>query len=208
MSIFVDKQRLLTSSDTLSGGVNLFRNTDKLDKFWSAFASDWGQAEKSANFASTVNHELIATKSVFHAANDSAMHATICCSQQIHLETGVYTVSFVARNNRTNPPGFSLELFSDYTDKHGGAPLGSTRTNLTNIWQRYSITFRITEAGTYGNWRILHNADTQVAGGSLYYANLKLERGSIATEWCPNYADYYDDLQNQINELKKQIPGR
>ena len=187
MSIFVDKQRVLTSSDTLSGGVNLFRNTDKLDNFWTAVN---GSANNSANYASDVNHELIATKSLFHTWGNKAMDAVLQYTPQIYFETGVYTISFLARNNDAKAPSFTLELFSDYTDTHGHAPLGSTSTELTNIWQQYSITFKIDQAGTYGAWRLVHWTTDTIPGGSLYFANLKLEHGPVATTWCPAYEDY------------------
>lgn len=198
MSIFIDKQRLLTSSDTFSGGENLFRNTDKLDKFWDPFADNNGSVENSANYASDVNHELIATKNIFHIWGSKASNAGIKNTQRIYFEPGIYTISFLARNNGTDSPSFNLSLYSDYTDPRGGVSLGSTSANLTNVWQRYSITFKIDQAGTYGNWRLLNWSDAQLPGGSLYFANLKLEHGSVATDWCPNYADYYDDLNNQI----------
>lgn len=198
MTIFIDKQRLLTSSDTFSGGVNLFRNTDKLDKFWGPAMDNNGSADSSANYASDVNHELIANKSVFHTWGSKASDAGIKTTQQIYFEKGVYTISFLARNNGTDKPSFNISLYSDYTDQHTRLPLGSTSTNLTNIWQQYSITFKIDQAGTYGNWRLINWSDATIPGGSLYFANLKLERGSTATDWCPNYADYYDDLNNQI----------
>lgn len=207
MSIFIDKQRLLASSDTFSGGVNLFRNTDKLDKFWEPFVDSNGTVDNSANNALDVNHELIATKSVFHVYGSKASDAGVKNTQRIYFEPGIYTVSFLARNNGTENPSFSINLYSDYTDQHNGSPLGSTSTNLTNIWQQYSITFEIDEAGTYGSWRLLNWSDVQIPGGSLYFANLKLERGPVATDWCPNYADYYDDLQSQINELKNKFGG-
>lgn len=194
---FINGKRLLTSSDTFSGGVNLFRNTDKLDKFWGP-AMDNGSADSSANYASDVNHELIATKNVFHTWGLKASDAGIKTAQQIYFEKGVYTISFLARSNGTDGPSFNLSLYSDYTDPHGGIPLGTTSANLTNIWQRYSITFKIDQAGTYGNWRLINWSDAQLPGGSLYFANLKLEHGPVATDWCPNYADYYDDLNNQI----------
>lgn len=198
MSIFIDKQRLLTSSDTFSGGVNLFRNTDKLDRFWGPAMDNNGAVDSSANYASDVNHELIATKSLFHTWGLKASDAGIKTAQQIYFEKGVYTISFLARNNGTDRPSFNISLYSDYTDSRGGVPLGSTSANLTNIWQRYSITFKIDQAGTYGSWRLINWSYAQLPGGSLYFANLKLERGPVATDWCPNYADYYDDLNNQI----------
>lgn len=198
IDVFFKGKQLLTSSDTFSGGVNLFRNTDKLDKFWMPFTDNQGQADSSANYASDVNHELIATKSVFHIWGSKANQAGLKTTQQIYFEPGVYTISFLARNNGTDFPSFNLSLYSDYTDSHGGVPLGSTSANLTNIWQQYSITFKIDIAGTYSNWRLINWSDAPVPGGSLNFANLKLERGPVATDWCPNYADYYDDLSNQI----------
>lgn len=198
MSVFINKQRLLTTSDNLSGGVNLFRNTDKLDKFWGPFVDNNGSVENSANYASDVNHELIATKNIFHIWGSKASDAGIKNTQRIYFEPGIYTISFLARNNGTDRPSFKLSLYSDYTEPRGGVSLGSTSANLTNVWQRYSITFEIDEAGTYGNWRLLNWSDGQLPRGSLFFANLKLEHGSVATDWCPNYADYYDDLNNQI----------
>lgn len=198
IDVFFKDKRLLTSSDTFSGGVNLFRNTDKLDKFWGPAMDNNGQVDSSANYASDVNHELIATKSAFHAWGSKASDAGIKTAQQIYFEKGVYTISFLARNNGTDYPSFNISLYSDYTDQHTRLPLGSTSTNLTNVWQRYSITFRIDQAGTYGGWRLINLSDALIPGGSLCFANLKLERGSTATDWCPNYADYYDDLNNQI----------
>ena len=203
VDVFFKHKRLLTSSDTFSGGVNLFRSTDKLDKFWTPFTDNQGQADSSANYASDVNHELIATKSVFHTWGSKAKDAGIKTTQQIYFEQGVYTISFLARNNGTDFPSFNISLYSDYTDPHGGFPLGTTKANLTNVWQQYSITFRIDQAGTYGNWGLMNWSDATVPGGSLYFANLKLERGPVATDWCPNYADYYDDLMHGFFHIEK-----
>lgn len=199
IDVFFKGKQLLTSSDTFSGGVNLFRNTDKLDKFWVPFIDNNGRADSSAIYASDVNHELIATKSLFHAWGLKASDAGIKTDQQIYFEKGVYTISFLARNNGTDFPSFSIELFSDYTDQRDRLPLGTTSANLTNVWQQYSITFRIDQAGTYGSWRLIHWSDAPVPGGSLYFANLKLEHGPVATDWCPAYEDYvmksdYDEL--------------
>lgn len=193
---------LAMKSDTFSGGVNLFRNTDKLDEFWGPSMYNNGNAESSANYASDVNHELIATKSLFHAWGSKASDAGIKTTQQIYFEQGVYTISFLARNNGTDFPSFNLSLYSDYTDSHGRVPLGSTSANLTNIWQRYSITFKIDQAGTYGGWRLINLSDAKIPGGALFFANLKLERGPVATDWCPNYADYYDDLTHGLFHIE------
>lgn len=216
IDVFFKGKQLLTSSDTFSGGVNLFRNTDKLDKFWMSFTDNQGQADSSANYASDVNHELIATKSLFHIWGSKANQTGLKSTQEIYCEQGVYTISFLARNNGTESPSFNLSLYSDYTDSHGGAPLGSTRANLTNVWQQYSITFRIDQAGTYGGWRLINWSDAQVPGGSLFFANLKLEHGPVATDWCPALEDYAmkSDLDvlkaendNSINFRKKIIGG-
>lgn len=197
---------LAMKSDTFSGGVNLFRNTDKLDEFWGPSMYNNGEPEESTYYAQDVNHELIATKYVFHAWGSKASDAGIKTTQQIYFEQGVYTISFLARNNGTDYPSFRVELFSDYTDQRDRLPLGSTSVNLTNVWQRYSITFKIDQAGTYGNWRLTHWSDEAIPGGSLFFANLKLERGSVATDWCPASEDYvmksdYDKLLGIRNLL-------
>ena len=91
-------------------------------------------------------------------------------------------------------------MYSDYTDSHGGVPLGSTSANLTNVWQQYSITFKIDQAGTYGGWRLLNWSDAQIPGGALYFANLKLERGPVATDWCPAPEEYA--IKSDLDALK------
>ena len=187
----------------LSGSVNLFRNTNKLDQFWKVLpqgSDSHGNAEEAATHATDVNHELIETESVFHTWGTQAMDVGLETTQPIYFEPGSYTISFLARNNGTDVSSFNLQLFSDYSDKHGGTPIGTTSTELTNAWQQYSITFNIAEAGTYGNWRLANWSIAPIPGGSLFFANLKLEHGAIATDWCPNYEDYYYALNNKADK--------
>ena len=47
--------------------------------------------------------------------------------------------------------------------------------------------------------------DASLPGGSIYFANLKLESGSLATTWCPAPEDYA--TQTSFSELNQTIKG-
>ena len=212
MSVFIGSKtkRVELAERKDASNPNLFRNTDKLDKFWQPYTNGNGAVDDSATYASNVNYELVTTKCIFHMWGATTKDAGLQNTQEIYFEPGIYTISFLARNNGTDKPSFTIELYSDYTDSRNGTPLGVTSTNLTNVWQQYSITFEIAEAGTYGNWRLLKNSELGLPGGSLFFANLKLERGPAATLWCPALEDYawtsdITNLQNQIQANKTDV---
>lgn len=213
MSVFIGSKnkRVELAERKDATNLNLFSNTDKSDKFWQPLTDGDGAIDNSTQYASNVNYELIATQSVVHSWGTKASNAGVKTTQPLYFESGIYTISFLAKNHgTTDVPSYGLSLYSDYTDSRNGTPLGATRTNLTNVWQQYSITFKIAKAGTYGNWRLAHLSDDRIPGGSLYFANLKLEHGSVATPWCPALEDYawtsdITNLQGQIQANKTDV---
>ena len=134
-----------------------------------------------------------------------------CCIQKnVHIEVAEAATwrfkpneqNTLAKVNGTNFPSFSVELYSSYTDNHGGLPHGTTVEKLTTAWKQYSITFSLPET-TDISFRLLHYQDVPIPGGSLYFANLKLEKGPVATPWSPNPLD----ILNEIEALKNKIGG-
>lgn len=204
MSIYIDNKKLLSLPDLAGGGVNLFRNTYDFATW--QYNPGKGGFEPASNYNSDSNHEFIQTKTVAHLWGNNAAEASLHYTQALTLEKGIYTVSFLARDNGPDPehPSFGLEFFSSYTNLHGGKPHGMTKSKLSNVWSSYSITFALPEQSTLTNINLTHWGPQElIPGGSLLLANLKLEKGSVATPWSPNPLDILTDLE----ALKSQLGG-
>ena len=190
-----DQYKVPLMSDLCGGGINLLTDTND-------FAGWTGnEFDNATNYSSDESSYLIKTAKIAHIWAGRASDAVLE-SKTLHLEKGTYTISFVARVNGTDLPSFSIGLFSSYTDSHERLPHGTTVDKLTNIWKHYSITFSLPET-TDISFRLLHYEDVLIPGGSLYFANLKLEKGPIATPWSPSPLD----VLNEIEALKNKIGG-
>ena len=204
MSIYIDNKKLLSLPDLAGGGVNLFRNTYDFATW--QYTPGKGGFEPASNYNSDSNHEFIQTKTVAHLWGNNAAEASLHYTQALTLEKGIYTVSFLARDNGPDPnnSSFGLELFSSYTNAHGGNPHGMTKSKLSNVWSSYSITFALPEQLTLENISLNHWGPQElIPGGSLYLANLKLEKGPVATPWSPSPLD----ILGEIEALKNKIGG-
>ena len=204
MSIYIDNKKLLSLPDLAGGGVNLFRNTYDFAT-WQCNPGKGG-FEPASNYNSHSNHEFIQTKTVAHLWGNNAAEASLHCTQALTLEKGIYTVSFLARDNGPDPQhsSFGLELFSSYTNTHGKNPHGMTKSKLSSVWSSYSITFALPEQVTLTDMSLAHyDPIALIPGGSLYLANLKLEKGPVATPWSPNPLD----VLNEIEAIKNKIGG-
>lgn len=204
MSIYIDNKKLLSLPDLAGGGVNLFRNTYDFATW--QYTPDKGGFEPASNYNSDSNHEFIQTKTVAHLWGDNATEAMLSYTQPLHLEKGTYTVSFLAKDNGPDPnnSSFGLELYSSYTNSHGRNPHGMTKSKLSNVWSSYSITFALPEQVTLTDMSLGHyDPKALIPGGSLYLANLKLEKGPVATPWSPNPLD----ILGEIEAIKNKIGG-
>ncbi len=78
-----------------------------------------------------------------------------------------------------------------------GSDAGSLdQVNLTNDWQRISNTFRVNT--TSGSWVVYANNSTL-----LKIKNIKIEKGSVATDWCPNPSEIL--TQSDYAKIKAAI---
>lgn len=187
-------------SDLSGGGINLLTGTYEFLN-WST-----NQFEHSSDYSKDTNSSLIKTSVIAHAWGDTAAQANLNYNQPLHLSKGTYTISFLARDNgpTADIPSFGISLFSSYTNTHGGLAHGSTATALSSIWTNYSITFALPEDVDLTQLSLCHyDTYARIPGGSLYLANLKLEKGPVATPWCPNPLD----VLTSIEALKNKVGG-
>lgn len=181
-----------------SGGVNMLANTATLKGFFNDADSTRYSIEDKSAYSKETNISLVRTK-IMHIWGDKAKYAPLGFSQNVFLPAGTYTLSFVARTNEAGQPDFHFSLYSDWTDQHGGAPLG-TSDGVNSTWGRHSLTFTVPQDHEHASLRLQQYNDATLPGGSLYFANLKLEAGSIATDWCQSYLDF-DRLDGQYDPI-------
>ena len=175
-----------------SGGVNLLANTATFigfNNFGNVGVHNGGYGiDVIADHKNEANINLVKTH-IMHIWGDVARYAPLGFSQNVFLPAGTYTLSFVARTNQAGQPDFHFSLYSDWTDQHDGAPLG-TSDGVNSTWGRHSLTFTVPQDHEHANLRLQQYDDATLPGSSLYFANLKLEAGSIATDWCQSYLDF------------------
>lgn len=187
-----------------SGGTNLLPNTATFKDFSTGNYGDSNahngiSIDNKSVYLNIPNINLVKTK-IAHIWADKAMNAPLVIPGGIYLPAGTYTLSFLARTNgNDSSPVFHLSLFSDWTSAHGGSPLAQSDA-INNVWSRHQITFTIPESHYHTAIRIQQYDNTPIPGDSIYFANLKLEAGSIATDWCQSYLDFYR-LDGQVDAI-------
>lgn len=183
-----------------SGGVNLLPDTSTFRLFSTGHYGDSDahngiSIDSKEQHSSETNINLVKTK-IAHVWADKAMNAPLVIPGGTYLPAGTYTLSFLARTNgNDSSPTCHFGLYSDWTNKHGGYPLAQSDA-VNNVWSRHQITFTISESYYHITLRIQQYDKAPIPGGSIYFANLKLEAGSIATDWCQSYLDF-DRLDGQ-----------
>lgn len=185
-----------------SGGVNLLANTENFSGFVSYKVTDGANNgftfDKKEEYSNDENYSMIRTK-VAHVYGSNMKNVPLNFGQNVTLPAGTYTLSFLARHNGKRDRVINLDLYSDWTDGHGGQSHGES-DDIHGIWEKHHITFTTSQNYTYSSLRLQCFTDDGIPGGSLYFANLKLEAGTIATDWCQSYLDF-DRLDGQHDSV-------
>ncbi|VGM95213.1 Domain of uncharacterised function (DUF1983) [uncultured Avibacterium sp.] len=109
-----------------------------------------------------------------------------------------YTLSFEARCVSGNPQMW-VRLREN---RHNGLPTVeriSTYITLTDQWQRYSVTGLLQDDGeNFDFWRIILGY-SQI--GQVQYRKVKLEKGTIATDWTPAP----EDLESAVEAVSADL---
>lgn len=203
MDVFLNNHKLLTAQDINGGGVNLLRGTMDGSSF-SNGDNNSGIEIVASNATESTGINSWGHSSIIHLWGDNLQACTLQYKQDIFLPAGTYTLSFLARTNgastndlRTIPLG----IYSSYTNTHGAQPF--TSINIGANWAQCSGTFYLPESTTHGQFRAVDWSTGNVPGGSIYFANVKLECGPAATPYTQSPFDLWDKITSIEAKIDK-----
>lgn len=114
-----------------------------------------------------------------------------------------FTYSIYAKTDQSSMKVCLVARFSEA----GETAALSGDFSLTNEWQKFSVTFKVTEKMVASqsklNWVGFEQVTNSEDGKFVYYACNKLERGNIATDYSPNPEDYDRALTTAQSEIKQ-----
>lgn len=188
MSIFIDKHELAEKKNIVNP--NLLSNTDSFKDFYIA----------------TIGTPASPTKDKLDPLGHVTSHATSAWQQATYFldidTSSVYTLSaFVWLNGDQPIKAICRDVTGISACSNNGMVINGIKSNC---WQRISFTFQ----GFYKS----HVAfDFEVTDGTVdfWLGSYKLEKGAIATPWCPALEDYamksdLDALKAEIEQLKQK----
>lgn len=93
------------------------------------------------------------------------------------------------------------------TGNPAAVSINSRSISVSNVWKRISVTFSVTRAGN-----IFPRIERFDRNARVYIAGLKLERGTVATDWSPSEEDLRSEIatykrtaEESSTELSRQI---
>lgn len=138
--------------------------------------------------------------------------------QDLYLPIGTYTLSaYLSKSSNTADFEVRAYLIDDSSSETARAEVTNNgilvTDTLTNQYVRYAISFTVTKAGIVSaRFEKASGLETE-AGGILFVAALKLEKGNKATDWSPAPEDMvaesktYTDAQIKVSadSIKSEV---
>ncbi|HEM4859039.1 TPA: phage tail protein [Streptococcus suis] len=126
-------------------------------------------------------------------------------TQLVQVRSGeVYTFSvYVASSLASDSAEIYIHLNNYRTEQMAVVDNYYRKFNMTATFQRVSITFKVITDGY-----IAPRIERSDLNGILYFAGMKLERGTIATDWSPAPEDQQSYADTKIAEYKTTVDGR
>ena len=179
------------------GGTNLLYKTKDID----INNKNWYQK------GSNVYYDKKYDKKAIHAWGD---WSTYVSNQTIHLEANTdyvvsaYLLSSQGGNGGSNGSGILFGIYAKNTADNQTFSLGTleTKGKLSNTeWKRFSSVYHNDTAKDITDFRIEASGDWSTVSGNVWIAEIKLEKGTIATDWSPAP----EDIDNKIEVLSGKI---
>ncbi|WP_172639683.1 phage tail protein [Lactiplantibacillus plantarum] len=192
-------------------GINLLRNTKDY--------SDWSKCSGEGNVDPTIVRDYAFTDliQINGLTNSGKFSASMAGGGPVYLVTGQsYTFSVYAKAHTKSGAGLgiNLGLYGDYTSQMQNGS-GLFITKFTNgDWYRYSVTFVAKGSGPFGGWRVLASSTDSLDDLiSIYLWGLKLEKGTIATNYSNNPADdasaiAVSSISQTVDSIQTTVRGK
>lgn len=174
------------------GGTNLLFKTKDMD----TNNKNWYQK------GSNTYYEKRQDKKAIHSWRDWSTYAS---NQTIHLEANTdytvsaYIMSYQEGNKGSNGSGIQFGIYAKNTADNQSFTFGvlqNTKGNLSNTeWRRFSDVYHNTTAKDITDFRIEASGDWSTVSGNIWIAEIKLEKGTIATDWSPAPEDMTDKIE-------------
>ena len=122
----------------------------------------------------------------------------------IYVQKGTYTFSCYAKTSGLGFKSIMIPLNTGLDDKDKQPATVNTQTmaiSSVSDWSRFDGTFVVSEAG-YIHPRVESSGNNDV----LLLAGFKLEKGSVATPWCPSINDLATGLLD-IQAINSKLVG-
>ena len=120
-------------------------------------------------------------------------------SQPFEAKKGeTYTFSFYCKSNTENDRANVYFVHNSTSPQAIASPTVSSMV-ISNEWQRFSVTFKITESGF-----ILPRIERFNTDNRVYVAGLKLEHGTIATD----YSENPEDVDGRVSTVESSFKQR
>lgn len=174
-------------------GTNILRNARTLEG-WTYYAGDSPSLGKSLEFEDIVSDGgQYRMARIFNNVDGKHSDSLSWPGKNLVLKAGqVYTMSIWSHSLGTSNQPVKLTLWFNWNkdDTYQGMDLTTT---IAPNWTRYSATFTATVGGQVDEFRVIPFLEPGAAaniGGSIYLLKPKLEKGSVATDFSANPADY------------------
>lgn len=184
------KSELVQTSEELSsriasvqvGGVNLFKGSRDFSGSWS-----------------NIGHWTRETEKYKGLTVMSRMGLWLGLSQPFEAKKGeTYTFSFYIKSSAERDQA-RVYFVHNSTNPQARVSLNVSSLVVSNEWQRLSVTFKIEESGF-----ILPRIERFNTDNRVYVAGLKLERGTIATDYSENPEDVDGRVSAVESSFKQQ----
>ena len=164
------------------GGVNLLKGTKDFSGSWS-----------------NIGHWTRETEKYKGLTVMSRTGSWLGLSQPFEAKKGeTYTFSFYIKSSAENDRA-NVYFVHNSTSPQAGVSLNVSSVTISNEWQRFSVTFKITESGF-----ILPRIERFNADNRVYVAGLKLEHGTIATD----YSENPEDVDGRVSTVESNFKQR